>query len=232
MARQLADHPSEPERLKATELQIATEVTDAALDGPELARSDPGGAVAARAVAEAARSGAEQVRSRHGDQLRSRAGAARSRRRAQQRAARHLTYRKALVELRARADQPAPWQPVWRREHIGGINNVATTTGAGGTGAIGSTGGGGGGGRHAVASVDSKERYAQGHSSSPSLPCSRWRACSSTTAAAARSIRQAAGSGGRGRRRAAAAGPPADAGGVRGRQARRRRRADSRSSAT
>ena len=74
--------------MKALELQIATDVTNAALTVQSSLESVQASGGGARARAEAARGGAEQDGCRHGDQLRSRPGTARLRRRAQQRAAR------------------------------------------------------------------------------------------------------------------------------------------------
>ncbi len=92
--------------VKATELQIATDVTAGVHRDPQLARSHQGGDRGARAVGQARRSGAEQARRRHGHELRSRPGAARPRRRAQPGTARAPELSPRAHRLPAHADQP------------------------------------------------------------------------------------------------------------------------------
>ena len=92
--------PSRRTRLRALELQVATEVTNAALQVQTNLRRVEAVAGGARAGRAAARGRAEQVRGRPVDQLLRRAGAARPGRRAERRAAR--AHRSA-----ARAGRPS-----------------------------------------------------------------------------------------------------------------------------
>jgi outer membrane protein TolC len=90
--------------LKALQLQIATDVANAALTVQSSLESVQA-ARAARSSRRTAQRDAEQVRSRHVDQLRSRPGAARLPRRAEQRAARAAELPQGARELRDRADR-------------------------------------------------------------------------------------------------------------------------------
>ena len=90
--------------LKALQLQIATDVANAALTVQSSLESGAGLADGARARAGAAQRDAEQVRGRHVDQLRGRPGAARFPRRAEQRAPRPPQLPEGARELRNRPD--------------------------------------------------------------------------------------------------------------------------------
>ena len=113
-------------RLRALELQVATEVTNAALVGAEQPEARRGGGRRARAGRKAAGSRAEQVRSRHVHQLLRRAGAARSSRRAELGAARAGRLPQVARHLRALQEAPAGGG--------GGAGNIGATTGTATTG--------------------------------------------------------------------------------------------------